>query len=197
MVQKWSKNGPKWFWKFLKIVLKWSKIVQKDPKMVQKWYKRSKNGLKMVINCSLMAKNGPKWPRMVQKWSEMIKNWFKNHTKMVQKWSKFVQHWFKNGPKMVTNDPKIVRIGSKKGATSLLISSFIPLDFTRMDFDVYLQELPKLSVLYIQAPVYRYNIRNRVRHFATSWSKWLEWPGLLIYTIFRNILPFELGLYLV
>ena len=37
----------------------------------------------------------------------------------------------------------------------------------------------------------------RVRHFGTSCSKWLEPPGFLISWIFRTILPFELGLYLV
>ena len=37
----------------------------------------------------------------------------------------------------------------------------------------------------------------RPRHFPTSCSKWLEPPGFLISWIFRTILPFELGLYLV
>ena len=66
--------------------------------MVQKWYKRSKNGLKMVINGSIMAKHGPKMatngPKMIQNDQKLVQKLYKNganssniDSKMVQKWS--------------------------------------------------------------------------------------------------------------
>ena len=69
MIQKWSKNGPKWS----KKVQRWFK---NEPKMV-------KNGQKMILKWS---KSGQKWSKnvsiMVQKWFKMAQKWSKNGSKV-------------------------------------------------------------------------------------------------------------------
>ena len=82
MVQKWYKNGTKWY--------------KNGTKMVQKWYKNSKkwykNGTQMVKNGTKMVKNGTK---MVQKWYENGTKWYKNGTKIAQNGTKMVQKGYK------------------------------------------------------------------------------------------------------